>query len=285
MAAGVPFGHQRLSIGAFELGAIGDQFLSHSGVPAQEGGIFPGGGGQVVGAVLADQFRAGGDAAAVGVVGDGEVVFLYRKGLIAGVGIGPVIGVGGLDFDPVGPRRQPLHGVRGFRIEVVSIVFLPGAIAVFPVHIDIIMGGEADRRPGDGDQVPIPIDGGELPHLGRSGLGRGAGEDGILAGEIGLEIDQAPDGSVVLRQELFGGGAWIVELGIPAHRPGDGNEMAAVFHPGDDIVAAVEKIVDLGDHVGQRRGDGEKGLIDKVEPGRRSGGDAPKGEQCVFGAV
>ena len=38
------------------------------------------GGGQVVGAVLADQFRAGGDAAAVGVVGDGEVVFLYRKG-------------------------------------------------------------------------------------------------------------------------------------------------------------------------------------------------------------
>ena len=52
--------------------------------------------------------------------------------------------------------------------------------------------------------------------------------------------------------------------------------MAAVFHPGDDIVAAVEKIVDLGDHVGQRRGDGEKGLIDKVEPGRRSGGDAPK---------
>ena len=54
---------------------------------------------------------------------------------------------------------------------------------------------------------------------------------------------------------------------LAAHRPGDGNEMAAVFHPGDDIVAAVEKIVDLGDHVGQRRGDGEKGLIDKVEPG------------------
>ena len=143
------------------------------------------------------------------------------------------------------------------------------------------MGGQTGGAPGDGDPVAIAVGGREHVHRRCAGVGQLV-EDGVLAGQVGLEVDQPPDGAVVLRQQGLGGRSRVVELGIPVNGAGDGHEVAAVLHPGDDIVALAQQAVDLRHHIGQRGGGGEEGLVDEIEPGGGGGGDAPEGEQGIL---
>ena len=79
------------------------------------------------------------------------------------------------------------------------VVGLPGTVCVLPVYIDVIVGGQVGRAPGDGDEVPLPV----RQRTAGSPRGAGArggrvGEDGVLAGGVGPEIDEAANGAVIL---------------------------------------------------------------------------------------
>ena len=160
---------------------------------------------------------------------------LDGEGLILRVGIGPVVPIGGLDFQPIGPRRQAVNGIGRGGIEIGSDVLFPAAIALLLIDVNVIVGGQIGGAPGNGGPVAVAIGGRELVYFGRAGVGQ-LRKDGVLAGGIGLKIDQPADGAVIFRQELFRGGARIVELGISGDGLGDGDKVAAVLDPGDDIV-------------------------------------------------
>lgn len=202
LALGVPVGDQGLSIGTLEGRAVGDHLLALGSVPAQEGGVAAGGGGQVIGAVFGDQLGTGRHTAAVGVEGDGKVAGLDGEGLILRVGIGPVVPVGGLDLQPVGPRRQAVNGIGRGGIEIGSDVLLPAAVALLLVNVNVIVGGQIGGAPGNGGPVAVAIGGRELVYLGRAGVGQ-LRQNGVLARGIGLEIDQPADGAVIFRQQLL----------------------------------------------------------------------------------
>ena len=79
------------------------------------------------------------------------------------------------------------------------VVGLPGTVCVLPVYIDVIVGGQVGRAPGDGDEVPLPVVSGQRGHRGGAGARGGrVGEDGVLAGGVGPEIDEAANGAVIL---------------------------------------------------------------------------------------
>ena len=53
------------------------------------------------------------------------------------------------------------------------VVGFPGTVCVLPVYIDVIVGSQVGRPPGDGDEVPLPVVSGQRGHRGVPGPGVG----------------------------------------------------------------------------------------------------------------